>query len=89
MRRGLKASLPLSPWRWLIRTGCARLRALPIGEHHGRELGIPADCKLLLTVSLAEAHTDGFCYKLAANVVLIPATWREYFGPHAAGAAAG
>lgn len=67
----------------------AKLRALAVGEHDGRELGIPAEAKALLTISLAEQHTDGFCYKLAANVVLIPATWRRYFGPYAAGAAAG
>lgn len=51
------------------------LRNLPEGEHAGSEIGIPNGARVLLTVSLAGPHTDGFCYKLAANVVLLPEAW--------------
>lgn len=50
------------------------LKALREGEHASEEIGIPAGRTVLLTISLSEPY-HGYCYKLAAAVVVLPAEW--------------
>jgi hypothetical protein len=53
-----------------------RLRRLPEGEHPGAAIGIAAGSTVLLTISLTAPYR-GFCYKLVANVVTVPAAWER------------
>ena len=53
-----------------------RLRNLSWGTHPMISVGLSADDKVLLTVSLGEPF-QGDCYKLVAAVIVVPRSWRN------------
>lgn len=56
----------------------AVLSKLREGDHTPAEIGIPADRKILLTISLGEPY-HGICYKLVATIVVVPRNWEPHF----------
>jgi len=63
--------LPITDPAWKY-TAARRLSQLESGYYDQDKVGIPAGAEVLLTISLSEAF-NGYCYKLVAAVVVLPA----------------
>jgi len=51
------------------------LKHLELGEYSSQQLGIQDEDNLYLTISLGEPLDNGFCFKLVAAVLQLPAGW--------------
>jgi len=54
------------------------LNMLGVGDHPAADVWIPADRKVLFTISFSEPY-EGNCYKLVAAVIVVPEAWEALF----------
>lgn len=52
-----------------------KLKELELGEYSSEQLGIPNENTIYFTISLGEPLDNGFCFKLVAAVLQLPAGW--------------
>jgi hypothetical protein len=67
---GQRYDLPVTDPQWIPRI-VRKLSQAELGTSSQEQIGIPQSARVLLTISLGEPF-NGYCYKLAAAVILMP-----------------